>query len=66
MRRRSPSLDWIKTVLADPEPRRDDPQEVALIDDRDGQRTGLIPDSDTMNDMMTDLDSGLAEDPIER
>jgi hypothetical protein len=65
MRRRSPSLKWIKTVLADPEPRRDDPQ-VALINDRDEQRARLIPDSDTMNDVMADLDSDLAEDPIEQ
>jgi hypothetical protein len=66
MRRRSPSLDWIKTVLAEPVPPRDDPSEVALINDRDEQCARLIPESDTMADMMADLDTDLAVGPIEK
>jgi|HubBroStandDraft_5_1064220.scaffolds.fasta_scaffold1447190_2 hypothetical protein len=66
MRRRSPSLDWIKTVLANPEPRRDDPPEVVLISDRDERRARLIPDSEAMDDVTADLDTDLAEDPIEK
>jgi hypothetical protein len=66
MRRRSPSLAWIKTVLADPVPGRDDPSELALVNDHDEQCARLIPESDTMVDMMADLDTDLAVGPIEK
>ena len=66
MRRRSPSLDWIKTVLADSEPRRDDLQDVTVINDRDERSATLIPDSETMKDLVADLDIDLAAGVIEK
>jgi hypothetical protein len=66
MRRRSPSLDWIKTVLTDPEPRRDDLQDITVINDRDERSAPLIPDSDMMKDLVAELDIDLAADVIEK
>jgi hypothetical protein len=72
MRHRSPKLNWIKAVLADPEPSRGDLPTVVVINKGDEQRAKLSPDANPPDDklpgtdLMTDLDTDLAEDVCEK